>query len=284
MQPYSSSQNSIDFTIEKGESLSSIANNLEGQQIIKNNFVFVTYAKLFGFGNKLHAGNFKLSPSMPIKEIINILLKKGSSDYWIKILGGQRISEIKIQNFNIPLEKEGYLFPDNYLIPENYNLDQVLSIIDENFQNKLKEAKADSQDNGLSDQESLTLASLVEREARTLESKQMVAGIFFNRLNINMALELCSTAQYARDSGLPKPKDYWLPLDATDTHIKSDYNTYTVTGLPPAPICNPGYDSLYAVFHPTNSDYLYFITGNDSQMHYAKTLSEHNANIAKYLK
>ena len=283
-QPYSSSSNSIDFSIQKGESLVSIANNLENQQIIKDKYFFIIYAKLLGLGSKLHAGDFRLSPSMPVNEIVDILLKKGSSDYWLKILGGQKISEIKIKNFAIFPEKEGYLFPDNYLIPESYTLDQILNIIDENFQKKFKEAKSNGQNINLSDKEVVILASLIEREARTLESKRMIVGIFFNRLNIGMALELCSSAQYARDSRLPKPKDYWLPLSSSDTHIKSNYNTYTVAGLPPGPICSPGYDSLYAAFHPIESDYLYFITGTDNKMHYAKTLTEHNQNIAKYLK
>jgi UPF0755 protein len=135
----------------------------------------------------------------------------------------------------------------------------------------------------MTDNQILTLASIIEREARTLKVKQGVAGVLINRLNANMPFQSDVTVQYARDSKT-KPTDYWKDLDSSDISIISPYNTYKNTGLPPAPICNPGYDSIYAAFHPTQSDYLYYLTGNDNQMHYATTLEEHDSNIDKYLK
>jgi UPF0755 protein len=180
---------------------------------------------------------------------------------------------------------EGYLFPDNYLIPRDYQPNQIYSdIIKKNFDTKLAEAKLNSTNSNLTDAQAVTLASILEREARTLPSKQMVAGIILNRLEIDMALQLDSTVEYARDSKIPHPKSYWQAASGTDIHLVSIYNTYLNPGLPPAPICNPGADSLYAVFHPTPSDYIYYLTGNDNLMHYAKTLTEHNLNIANYLK
>lgn len=269
------------FVINQGDGIRSISLRLERNNLIRNNLVFVLLSYKTGLSSRLQAGTFKLSPSMSTIEVIQKLSKGGNNDYWLKILDGQRIEELYIK---FDKTKEGYLFPDSYLIPASFTPNQILDVIDQNFQKKFNEAKVDSQNASLSDKDAVIFASLIEREARTLESKRMIAGIFYNRLKINMALELCSTAQYARDSRLPKPKSYWLPLAASDTHIKSDYNTYNVTGLPPSPISNPGYDSLYATFHPINSDYIFFITGDDNKMHYAKTLEEHNQNIAKYLK
>jgi len=104
-----------------------------------------------------------------------------------------------------------------------------------------------------------------------------------NRLSINMALQVDATVQYARDSQIPHPKVFWQPITKKDLNIDSPFNTYKYPGLPPQAICNPGYDSLYAVFHPIKSDYLYYLTGKDNKMHYAKTLHQHHANIAKYL-
>jgi UPF0755 protein len=98
-----------------------------------------------------------------------------------------------------------------------------------------------------------------------------------------MPIQSDVTVQYARDSKR-KPVKYWEDLAAADISIISPFNTYKNRGLPPSPICNPGYDSIYAAFHPTESDYIYYLTGNDNQMHYATTLEEHNTNIAKYLK
>jgi len=116
-----------------------------------------------------------------------------------------------------------------------------------------------------------------------LPSKQLVSGVLHNRLNINMALQLDATAQFARDT-INHPGKYWLPASTETLDITSAYNTYHQPGLPPGPICNPGYDSIYAALHPTSSDYLYYITGQDNQMHYAKTLDKHNQNITDFLK
>jgi UPF0755 protein len=98
-----------------------------------------------------------------------------------------------------------------------------------------------------------------------------------------MALQVDATVQYARDSQ-SKPEKYWSPLSSSNLQIKSAYNTYQNPGLPPAPICNPGADSINAALNPTASDYIFYITGNDGQMYYAKTLSQHNQNIANHLR
>jgi UPF0755 protein len=137
----------------------------------------------------------------------------------------------------------------------------------------------------ISDSDAVILASLIEREGRLLKSKQMISGIIFNRLKEGMPLQIDATVQYARDSQNKSVSKYWQPV--TSEQIKqtnSSFNTYQNPGLPPRPICNPGYNSLYAAFHPTESDYLYYITSDDGVMYYAKTLSEHNANIANHLK
>ncbi|MDD4106526.1 MAG: endolytic transglycosylase MltG, partial [Candidatus Shapirobacteria bacterium] len=128
-------------------------------------------------------------------------------------------------------------------------------------------------------------ASLLEREGRSLESKQMIAGIIINRLNLGMPLQIDATVLYVRDNQNKLIDKYWqLPITKTDIQLDSPFNTYKNQGLPPRPICSPGYNSLFAAFHPTDSDYIYYITGNDGKMYYAKTLDEHNSNIAKYLK
>ena len=98
-----------------------------------------------------------------------------------------------------------------------------------------------------------------------------------------MPLQVDASVQYARDSKII-PTEYWKPLVKTSLSIISPFNTYKNRGLPPKPICNPSYNALYAAFHPIESNYLYYITGNDNQMHYATNLDQHNANIAKYLK
>jgi len=278
-QPISSDTKSRDYVVSSGESLIHIATKLEENKLIRNRYVFLFYTYKLGIKNKIQSGKFRLSPSLSTRDLAIKLSQSAVADYWLKIIDGQRVEEITPR---YPKSYEGHLFPDSYLIPEYFTSEEILAVIEDNFDKKFKEAKIAATNTSMSDVEILILASLIEREARTLESKQMVAGILLNRFSIGMGLQVDASVQYARDS-LFKPEKYWLPLKSSDLDIKSAYNTYKNRGLPPTPICSPGYNALYAAFHPTNSDYMYYITGNDNKMHYAKTLSEHNANISKYL-
>lgn len=281
------------FVIEPGQSLSDIGKNLKKYNLIRNNYAFVFQTFLTGQNKKIQAGTYRLNPSLSTSEIITKLTTGGVSDYWLKIPDGSRLEEIALlfpenpyftqQDFlQKTKNKEGYLFPDSYLFPEYFNLDQILEVIDSNFDKKFIQAKEDS-NSKLSDHSNLILASILEREGRSLKSKQMIAGILLNRLNINMALQVDASAQYARDSQIKNLQKYWQPATKSDLTINSPYNTYKFPGLPVGPICNPSYNSIYAAFHPIDSDYFYYITGNDGNMYYAKTLEEHNQNIAKYL-
>lgn len=278
LQPVSSIKLIQTFTINQGEGLSSIASRLKKNHLIRNYYIFVLSSYRLGLNNKLRAGIFELSPHLSTPAIIRLLSTTGSPDIWLKIIPGTRLEEIAplLGPFNIdsltflnhPQVKEGYLAPDSYKIPDFYNLDQILNII--------------SRQTPI-DQSTLILASLLEREARSLAVKQQIAGILLNRLKLNMPLQVDATVQYARDSRLPYPKTYWQPINQNDLKIRSPYNTYLNRGLPPTPICNPGPDSIKAAQNPTSSDYLFYITGTDGLLHPAKTLDDHNANIKKYL-
>ena len=294
-QPVSSDQTSKIFTIKSGEGIKSIAQKLESNGLVKNKYVFLYYTYSLSLNKKIQAGNFKLSPNLTTKEIAIKLTQNGVTDYWVKILEGLRIEEltdifpqdssIKSDDFIKAVKaNEGYIFPDSYLIPQYFTLDQILSLIQTNFDKQFAQAKSGSTID-ISDSDAVILASLIEREGRLLKSKQMISGIIFNRLKECMPLQIDATVQYARDSQSKSVSKYWQPVTSDQIkQTKSSYNTYQNPGLPPRPICNPGYNSLYAAFHPTESDYLYYITGDDGVMYYAKTLSEHNANIANHLK
>lgn len=273
------------FTINSGDSLVNISQKLKSKSLIRDQNTFLFYAHYLGLNKKIQAGTFRLSSSLSTPEIIATLSSGGVSDYWLKIIEGTRVEE-NVKSFpkDTSFEsKEGYLFPDSYLIPTYYSADQIFEVIQGNFDQKFAQAKEGATNTKMTDKQILILASIIEREARTLKSKQGVAGVLLNRLNINMALQVDASVQYARDSK-NKPIDYWQPINSSDLSIVSIFNTYKNPGLPPSPICNPGYDSIYAAFHPTESDYLYYLTGNDNQMHYATTLEEHDSNITKYLK
>jgi UPF0755 protein len=292
--PVSNNDSTKVFTVESGEGIKSIAQKLKDSELIKNKYVFIYYSYKLGLNKKIQAGNFKISSSLSTKEIAVKLTAGGITDYWIKIIEGLRVEELVdifpkdssisgVDFVKAIKSKEGYIFPDSYLIPQYFTLDQVISTIQSNFDKKFAQAK-DKATSKLTDKEIVILASLLEREGRSLTSKQMIAGILLNRLSINMPLQIDATVQYARDSQNKNVSEYWQPITSAQIKtIDSTYNTYKNTGLPPRPICNSGYNSLYAAFHPTESDYLYYITGKDGVMYYAQTLSEHNSNIANHL-
>ncbi|MCL4384413.1 endolytic transglycosylase MltG [Patescibacteria group bacterium] len=283
------------FMVNKGDGIKSIARRLETNGFIKNRYIFIAHAYLLGLNQKLQAGAFELSPSWDTDQIVAKLSLGGRFDTWVKIIDGQRNEEIAATINQDDLfsasdflaaakDKQGYLYPDSYSVPIGSSLDQFFHMVNDNYTKKLATIKSDVPNPKLSDAESATLASLIEREARTLTSKQYVAGILLNRLNAGMPLQIDASVQYARDSRNSHLADYWQPVSKKDLTIVSPYNTYLNVGLPPTPICNPGYDALYAAYHPIASDYLFYLTGKDNQMHYAKTLNEHNANVAKYLR
>lgn len=282
------------FVVKEGEGIQLISQNLESNGFIKNKYAFLIYSIVTRQNKKLQSGTFRLSASLSVPEIIKKLSSGGVSDYWLKIIDGTRIEEIaqlfpsglsfNSQDFLTKYKtKEGYFFPDSYLIPSYFNLDQTIEVVSLNFNKKLTQAKEKSTSN-LIDEDNVIMASLLEREGKTLESKQMIAGIIINRLNTGKPLQIDATAQYARDSQSKGISTYWQPLAKTDLQIDSSFNTYKNQGLPPRPICNPGYNSLFAAFHPTDSDYLFYITGTDGKMYYGKTFEEHNSNVDKYLK
>lgn len=188
---------------------------------------------------------------------------------------------------------EGFLFPDTYFVaPDNKAPDIVKKML-ANFDRKLTPAmrqqiKAQNQ----SIYEIVTLASIIEREvgrnlkkgeklspedlAKLQEERRIVAGIFYNRLRIGMALESDATVNYITGSKQNR-------ASLTDIKIDSPYNTYKYRGLPPGPIANPSIDAILAAISPAKTDYLYFVTAPDGTAYFGKTLQEHNANKQKYL-
>ena len=283
------------FVVKEGEGVEAISQNLQNNGFIKNKHAFLIYTIITSQNKKLQSGNFRLSTSLSVSEIVKKLSSGGVSDYWLKINDGTRIEEIaSLFPTNLSFNshdfltkyktKEGYFFPDSYLIPSYFNLDQAVEVINKNFDQKFAQAKEKS-NSTLIDEDNLILASLLEREGKSLDSKQMIAGIIINRLKLGMPLQIDATVLYVCDSQNKSINKYWqLPITQADQKIDSPFNTYKNQGLPPRPICNPGYNSLFAAFHPTDSDFVYYITGNDGKMYYAKTFDEHNSNIAKYLK
>ncbi len=280
------------FVINRGESLNNIAKNLANEGLIRNKIVFYFVVKRLGLEKKIQAGDFRLSPSMNAYQIARTLTR-GTLDIWITFIEGMRkeeMAQIISRNLNIPeaefirLGREGYLFPDTYLIPKNATAGAIINILENNFNKKFnKNLQKKAKSKNLSVEETVIIASLVEREAKFDEDRPLVAGVILNRLRLGMKLDIDATIQYALGYQ-PEEKSWWKRnLSKEDLAVDSPYNTYKNPGLPPGPIANPGLASIKAVINAAETDYLYYLSDKRGKIHFAKTLEEHNKNIKKYL-
>lgn len=290
------------FVIKKGENLSSVTERLEKEGLIRSPLAFKIFVSIQGSSvGKIQAGSFQLKPSLTVQEIVSIV-SHGVTDVWLTFPEGWRREEFaqrltsNLDNFNVQeftnltQDFEGELFPDTYLIPKNATPSAVIKILINNFQKKFNpELEKTAKNSGLTKKQVLILASLVEREVRHDEDRPIVAGILIKRWRKNWPLEIDATLQYLAANAKCQPQsvkcDWWPEVSVEDKQIASPYNTYRYKGLPPAPIANPGLASIRAVIYPQETDYWFYlsdlITG---QIHYAKTLEEHQKNIEKYLR
>lgn len=278
------------FVVERGAGVRQIANELKQQGLIRDPIVFFLHVKKTGQDKKIQAGDYKLSPSMNLSQIVNEL-SFGTVDIWVTVQEGLRAEEIAdILKKNIPsydeswraklIANEGYLFPDTYLIPKTATIEQVLSIFKTNFDKKIEEAGINSSSASLPNV--IKRASLIEREALFDSDRVLVSSVLDNRLRIGMKLDIDAAVQYALGK---QPNGRWWKKSLTFEDIKFDspYNTYTNPGLPPTPISNPGIASIKAAADPSQSDYLYYVSDSKGHLHFAETFKEHQANIRKYL-
>lgn len=285
------------FLIKKGESLGEIAQNLEEEGLVRSSLAFQFIAAKLGISRQIQAGDFRLNPGMSLEEIAQELTL-GTLDKWITLIEGWRREQMaaeiaaelegekslfnQVEFLNLTKNLEGKLFPDTYLIPKEVDAQKVVNYLTANFDKKTKDLSVN--------QQALILASIVEREAKFAEDRPIVAGILTNRLNLGMPLQTDATVQYAiatqHCSFGVNSCDKWWPKSLTkeDLRINSPYNTYLYTGLPPAPICNPGLASIKASLNPQKTDYWFYLSDEEGQTHYAKTFEEHKVNIEKYLR
>ena len=298
IEPVSGDTQTQDFLISKGASASAIANNLYEKGLIKNALAFRLFTQLTGSSKKIIAGEYTLSPSYSLYKTVEMLLK-GPTEVWVTIPEGLRKEQIAVkfalglskkdrdvfvQSFLTAAQgKEGYLFPDTYLFPKTASAEAVVAKMLSTFE---KRTELKVSDIGIKD--TLIIASIVERETLNSEERPIVAGILLKRFKAGWPLQADATLQYAVATTRCQ-NDYfeckwWETVGAADLEIKSAYNTYKAPGLPPAPICNPGFTSIKAANSPEASDFWFYLHDSDGQIHYAATVEEHNANVRKYLK
>ena len=294
------------FYIEQGESVFSISSRLEQAGLISNAQAFYDYAVYAGIDLTIQSGEYTLSPKLSIIDMARTLQEFSPSDATLVILPGWRMEEIAASIPTSGLEftpeaflsaaqtppavldflpststMEGYFLPDAYILPRSTTPEQLLDVIARNFVQHITGDLATGFSNqGLSVEQAVILASIVEREAIHQEEASLIASVYLNRFAIGMKLDADPTVQYAVGYN-PVQGTWWTnPLSAVDLEFDSPFNTYTHTGLPPAPISNPSLEVLYAVAYPQASTYFYFRAACDNSGYhvFASTLEEQVAN------
>ncbi len=303
-------------TVEEGASVGEIAKELKSEGLLTSPFFFKAYAKLSDNQANLKAGRFELVPGMSLRALTNALtdvkaqeiqvtipegftviqigdvireaLPEISEASWKEAVGASGVRFLTASDVTAGIPQgqglEGYLFPDTY----RFRVDTDARTVVETMYSTLLRRLAENGitvpsvleklefDNGLTLHEVLTLASIIEREVRSPEDMKLVAGIFFTRLKIGMALQADSTINYVTGK-----RDAAVTVE--DSKTDSPYNTYQRVGLPPGPISDPGMNAIVSVMQPQESDYLYFLTTSDGKVMYAKTFNEHVVNKRAHL-
>lgn len=292
-----------EVTIPKGANAKDIAEYLSHYQVVRDINEFLFWLKISGNEKNLKSGTYELHKFKNPFYVINKLLRGGMSDINITIPEGLTMYETaEILDINGVIDKEeflvlcndkdfivnlglktssleGYLFPDTYSFSISQTDSQVILTFIENFNRHIEEYKLDNRDSIF---KIVTVASMVEKEAKFKDERPIIAKVFLNRLRTNRPLESCATVLYVL-----KQTDYEkyctkTKLTQRDLKIDSPYNTYLHIGLPPGPICSPGESSISAVISPADVDYLYFVSKGNGQHHFSTTFREHIAAKEKY--
>lgn len=280
-----------EFRVEKGSSLMKISLELEKEKVIKSPLLFRSYVILFGGERGLVQGDYIFKTRITTWSVarrimggrlgiipIRVTLPEGSTTLEMSDVISKKLPNFnKSQFLSLSKGKEGYLFPDTYLFFPTATTADVLKRLEETFNQKTEPVKVLISISKRELSEIVIMASILEEEARTTESRRMISGILWKRISIGMPLQVDAPFIYERG------KDTF-ELTTRDLATDSPYNTYTRKGLPPTPISNPGLDSIRAALDPIESKYLYYLSDMKGEMHYAVTHEEHVRNKQKYLK
>jgi UPF0755 protein len=297
--PNSSSDEKVRIEITEGESVTNILQKLLEEDLItqKNYYYAKVYLRLNNLGASLQAGVYNLPKNLTIAELIETLQYGREEEVWITIPEGLRKDEIaqlinnELKNENFSPERflaltedatfietldlgvetgnlEGFLFPDKYSFSTEIDAEGVILKLIDNFKTKVTREYT---------YEDIILASIVEREGYNGNDRPIIAGIILKRFEEGWLLQTDATLLYPL-------KDWKHPITQEVKEDNNPYNTYKNIGLPPTPICNPGLQSIEAVWNPTKTSYYYYIHDNDGNPHYAETLDEHNENVNRYLR
>ena len=300
LKPVSTSETTQLVTVELGATVSEIADTLKEKQLIREAWAFEWYVRNNSLRDKLQAGSYYISPSQDIAAIAGVLTRGKVATDLVTILPGKRIDQLKQSLVNDgfePSEVEAAFDPslytdhsalvdkpagaslEGYIYPETFQKDTdttpsdiIRSSLDQMQLQLTPDVRAGIVRQGLTVHQGVILASIIEKEVGVEKDRPTVAQVFLSRLKIGMKLQSDATTPYGA------VLDGKEPLSDYD----SAYNTYLYEGLTPGPISNVSGSSLQAVVSPSNTEFIYFVAGNDCVTRFSKTLPEHEAFIAQH--
>jgi UPF0755 protein len=291
----------VSVSIPMGANVGTISKRLKDAGLIHSPLAFTLMARVLGESKNMKAGEYQISPSLGVLQIIDKLVAGDAEAQWVVIPEGKTLAQVasllaarrladaddfiraahhmpKKYGLAIPVSQrsvEGYLMPDTYNFPKRTNERQVIRQMLKNWNAKvLRPNKALFKKSDLPLDKIVILASLIEREARVPEDRGLISCVIRNRLKKKMRLQVDATVIYA----LPRHKEV---LSFADLKIDSPYNTYKNAGLPPGPICNPGLKSVLAALQPARKDYLFYVAQPDGRHIFSTTWEQHKAAIAR---
>lgn len=306
------SEQQVSFEIKPGETAATIGPRLEQLGLIHDATLFGWVVRYRGVDNALEVGEYQLSPSMTLDEIITELQHGRARGVLVTIPEGWRMEQVAARLEEAGLGKaeeylalmgrhdypyswleerpagapdglEGFLFPDTYQFPADAEPAAVVDIMLRNFDRKVTpELRKAMESHGLTFYEALALASIVEREAVVANERPTIAGVFLTRLDRGMFLQADPTVSYAKGYD-PQAKRWWMPMfEGESNTVDSPYNTFKYGGVTPGPICSPGLSAIQAVAYPDSTPYLYFVSKGDGSHVFAESFDEHLANVQLY--
>jgi len=284
-------------SIHKGESMTVTARELAQAGIVRSQSAFVIYAEMTGRANRLKPGDYAFKGGEAMPEVLAHLLNGDFMVVTVTIPEGMTVHQIgeRLEQAGLvcenefdaaarsgriasalglgPLGAEGFLFPATYRFSPLARTDQILTTMLGRFFDVLTPAVEERLfEMGLTAREMVTMASIVEKEARVPGERQIIASVFYNRLKLGMPLQSDPTAQYNLRGESQRA--------AAAVRLPSAFNTYEIAGLPPGPIANPGLPSIRAALYPAHTDYLYFVARNDGTHIFSRSFTEHERAIA----
>jgi UPF0755 protein len=276
-------------TIPPGESLDKIAADLQSQGVVRSALAFRIIETATGHQRDLRAGDylfkepkgsFAVARAVALGayglEPMRIRIPEGATTKEMSIIFGSVLQRFNKANFAVRAQPmEGYLFPDTYFFYPNATEETVIEAMRQKFDEKVATIDPVTRAFGRPLEDTVTMASIVEREASNMQDRRMIAGVLWNRLKRGMPLQVDVTFLYTIGKGT-------FQLTRADLSKESPYNTYVNKGLPPTPIGSPSLDSLTAAVTPIKSDYLYFLADRNGVTHYCKNYACQEANKQRY--